>query len=180
MMANIKHGDSLIDFTLPATDGRSYNARQLIGEGNALVVVFTCNHCPYAQAWEGRINAVAGDFAARGVKLVAINANDVAKVPGDSFEAMAERVKDHSLVYPYLRDHSQAVARAYGAERTPEVFVFDSSATLRYHGAPDDNYEDEAAVTQPYLRQALDAILDAGSIQNSETAPVGCTIKWVA
>jgi peroxiredoxin len=179
-MANLKHGDSLIDFTLPATDGKAYNARQLLGESTALVVVFTCNHCPYAQAWEGRINAVARDYAARGVKLVAINANDTKQVPGDSFEAMAARVQEHELVYPYLRDQSQEVARAYGAERTPEIFVFDSSGTLRYHGAPDDNYEEESAVTQPYLRQALDAILDDDTVETIETAPVGCTIKWAA
>jgi peroxiredoxin len=179
-MAHIKHGDQLIDFTLPSTDGREYNARQLLSEGTALVVVFTCNHCPYAQAWEGRINALAREYATRGVTLVAINANDDRKVPGDSFEAMAERVRQQGLVYPYLRDQPQAVARAYGAERTPEVFAFDSSGTLRYHGAPDDNYEDERAVAQPYLRQALDAILEEGTITNIETAPVGCTIKWAA
>ncbi len=179
-MANIKHGDRLIDFTLPSTDGREYNARQLQGEGTALVVVFTCNHCPYAQAWEGRINAVARDYAARGVKLVAINSNDVKKAPGDSVEAMAERVKQNGLVYPYLRDQTQEVARAYGAERTPEVFVFDSSGTLRYHGAPDDNYEDEPAVTHAFIREALDAILGSGVVASIETEPVGCTIKWVA
>jgi peroxiredoxin len=179
-VANIKHGDRLIDFTLPSTDGREYNARQLQGESTALVVVFTCNHCPYAQAWESRINAVARDYATRGVKLVAINANDVTQVPGDSLEAMAERVQRNSLVYPYLRDQTQEVARAYGAERTPEVFVFDSSGTLRYHGAPDDNYDDEHAVTQSYLRTALDAILGEGTVSSIETPPVGCTIKWVA
>jgi peroxiredoxin len=179
-MAHIKHGDSLIDFTLPDTDGRAYNARQLLGESAALVVVFTCNHCPYAQAWESRINAVARDYAPRGVKLVAINANDTKQAPGDSVEAMAARVQEHELVYPYLRDQTQEVARAYGAERTPEVFVFDSSGTLRYHGMPDDNYEDEEAVTQPYLRQALDAVLEDGTIETIETTPVGCTIKWAA
>jgi peroxiredoxin len=179
-MANLKHGDRLIDFTLPATDGREYNARQLQGEGTAPVVVFTCNHCPYAQAWEGRINAVARDYASRGVKLVAINANDVNKVPGDSIEAMAQRVQQNGLVYPYLRDQTQEIARAYGAERTPEVFVFDSSGTLRYHGAPDDNYEDEHAVAHPYLRAALDAILGDDTLSQIETPPVGCTIKWAA
>jgi peroxiredoxin len=179
-VATIKHGDRLIDFTLPATDGREYNAQMLLGEGTALVVVFTCNHCPYAQAWEGRINAVARDYAARGVKLVAINPNDARKYPGDDFEAMAARVQQNGLVFPYLRDTTQEVARAYGAERTPEVFVFDSSGTLRYHGAPDDNYEDEQAVAHPYLRQALDAILENETIANVETPAVGCTIKWMA
>jgi peroxiredoxin len=179
-VANLKHGDRLIDFTLPSTDGREFNARQLQGEGTALVIVFTCNHCPYAQAWEGRINAVAREYAGRGVKLVAINANDVKQVPGDSVEAMAERVQRNGLVYPYLRDQTQEVARAYGAERTPEVFVFDSSGILRYHGAPDDNFEDEQAVTHAYLRESLEAILGEGTISSIETAPVGCTIKWAA
>jgi peroxiredoxin len=179
-MANIKHGDGLIDFTLPATDGRYYNARMLLGESAALAVVFTCNHCPYAQAWEDRINAIARDYAPRGVHLVAINANDAVKYPGDSMEKMAERAQEKGFVFPYLRDESQETARAYGAERTPEFFIFDSSGTLRYHGAPDDNYDDETAVKAPYARQALDAILQDGAIEVIETPPVGCTIKWAA
>ncbi len=143
-----------------------------------LVVIFSCNHCPYVQAWEDRLVAIQADYGERGVQLVAINSNDAARYPADSFAAMQERAREKQFNFPYLYDESQDVARAYGAQRTPEVFVFDSQRTLRYHGTIDDNYEDPAAVTMPYLRNALDAVLAGTSPEPSQTAPVGCTIKW--
>ncbi len=179
-MANVLRGDTLIDFTLPATDGTTYHASEIAQRSKALVVVFTCNHCPYAQAWEDRINQIARDYAAQGVHLLAINANDAMRFPGDSFEQMVKRAAEKQFAFPYLHDDSQKVAHAYGAERTPELFIFDAAGKLRYHGALDDNYEDEQAVQHHYAREVLDAIIADKEVAISETQPVGCTIKWKA
>ncbi len=179
-MANLRSGDRLIDFTLPATDGNTYNASQVLSRAKALIVTFTCNHCPYARAWEDRLNQIVHDYDARGVHMLAINSNDVVRYPADNMENMARRALEKHFVFPYLFDESQNVARAYGAERTPELFIFDADGRLRYHGAPDDNYEDEQAVRQHYARAALDAIVADKEVATSETKPVGCTIKWKA
>ncbi|HZR41844.1 MAG TPA: thioredoxin family protein [Ktedonobacteraceae bacterium] len=177
-MANLLTGDTAVDFTLPATNGETYNLHDAFRDAKAVIVVFTCNHCPYARAWEDRINAIARDYASQGVRLFAINANDAILHPGDSLEQMVKRSVEKEFVFPYLHDETQVVAHAYGAERTPEVFVFDAAAKLRYHGAPDDNYEDEHAVKHAYVREALDAILADQNVATAETKPVGCTIKW--
>ncbi len=179
-MANVLRGDTLIDFTLPATDGTTYHASEVAQRSKALVVVFTCNHCPYARAWEDRINQLARDYAVQGVHLLVINANDAARYPSDSVEQMIKRAAEKQFAFPYLHDDSQEVAHAYGAERTPELFIFDAAGKLRYHGAPDDNYEEEQAVQHHYAREALDAIIADKEVVISETKPVGCTIKWKA
>src|SRR5262249_44394308 len=140
--------------------------------------VFTCNHCPYAQAWEDRINAIARDYAPQGVRLLAINSNNPLVSPGDSWEHMTRRAREKQFTFPYLYDESQEVACVYGAERTPEFFIFDATGRLRYQGAPDDNYEDEHAVKHHYVREALDAILADQEAPIPQTQPVGCTIKW--
>lgn len=176
-MSHLKIGDKAIAFDLPGVDGKRHTLADYAAK-DAVVVVFTCNHCPYAQAWEGRLIQIQADYAARGVQLIAINANDAVKYPADSFAKMQERAAAQGFNFPYLHDETQAVARAYGATRTPEVFVFDRSRTLRYQGTVDDNYEEPTAVKQPYLRQALDAVLAWQAAPVAETAPVGCTIKW--
>jgi peroxiredoxin len=111
-------------------------------------VVFTCNHCQYARAWEDRLIDIQADYAGRGVQLVAISANDAKKYPDDSFPRMKERSEEKGFNFPYLYDEFQKVARAYGAARTPEIFLFDKGGTLRYHGTVDDNY-DESGYDQP-------------------------------
>ena len=166
-----------VPFELPGVDGRQHTLEEF-ADKPVLVVVFTCNHCPYAQGWEGRLIQLQRDYAARGVAFVAINANDPVKHPGDSFAAMQERANAHAYPYPYLQDLPQTTARAYGATRTPEVFVFDAARRLVYHGAPDDNVEVEQ-VTQHYLRDAIEAALAGNPAPVAETPPVGCTIKWV-
>jgi peroxiredoxin len=143
----------------------------------ALVVVFTCNHCPYAQAWEERLNAIGRDYAGR-AGMVLINANDAEKYPADGPAAMAARAREHDFSVPYLHDADQTVARAYGAERTPEVFVYDGERRLAYHGTVDDNYEEPAQVTEHYARAALDAVLAGRPVARPETQVRGCTIKW--
>jgi peroxiredoxin len=171
-------GAAAIPFDLPGVDGRQHSLGQL-ADKPALVVVFTCNHCPYAQAWEGRLIQLQRDYAERGVAFVAINANDPVKYPGDNFEAMQERARTYEYPYPYLQDQPQTTARAYGAERTPEVFVFDAARRLVYHGAPDDNREAEQ-VGQHYLRDAIEAALAGQPAPVAETPAVGCTIKWLS
>src|ERR671937_291264 len=122
-------GDEAPRFTLPATDGKEY------GPDGVTVVVFTCNHCPYALAWHDRIAQVARDYADRGVRVLAINPNDAERYPADSYEAMQKRVRDDGgWPMPYLHDATQEVARAYGAQTTPDVFVVDDKGAIRYRG----------------------------------------------
>ena len=174
--AGLTIGARAIPFDLPGVDDRQYTLDQF-ADKVVLVVVFTCNHCPYAQAWEDRLIGLQRAYADQGVAFVAINANDPVKHPGDNFAAMQERAQSHAYPYPYLQDRPQTTARAYGAERTPEVFVFDRERTLIYHGTPDDNSEIEQ-VTQQYLRDAIEAALAGRPAPVAETRPVGCTIKW--
>jgi len=167
----------LIPFALPGTDGAIHRAEDF-ARAPAFGVIFHCNHCPYAQAWEDRLIKTQQDYADRGVRVVLINANDPAKYPTDDFEHMKSRAQGKGYPFPYLYDETQEIARAYGATRTPEVFLFDGAGVLRYHGAPDDNYEDPGAVQHPYLRDAIDALLAGGTPPVARTKPVGCTIKW--
>ncbi len=176
-MAPIALESRLIPFALKGTDGRVHRADDF-AKANVFGVIFHCNHCPYAQAWESRLIQVQRDYAGRGIQLVLINANDPVKYPGDSFDQMQRRAQDKQYPFPYLVDETQDVAKQYGATRTPEIFLFDEKRILRYHGAPDDNYEDVNAVRQPYLRDALDALLAGTPPKIRETKPVGCTIKW--
>ncbi len=141
------------------------------------MVVFTCNHCPYALAWQDRINDAARDYADRGVRFLAINSNDAERYPRDSYEAMQQRVLDEDWPLPYLYDQSQEVARAYGAKVTPDVFVVDADGVLRYRGAPDADYGDPSQ-GGAWLRGALDAVLEDRAPEPAETEPVGCSIKW--
>ena len=122
------------------------------------MLVQSCNHCPYVQAWEGRLSAIASDYADRGVRIVAVNSNDAVAIRRTRSSEMQKRSREQGFTFDYLYDEPQAVARALGAERTPEVFVYDRDRRLRYHGAIDDN-RDETGVSQQYLRDALDALL---------------------
>ncbi len=163
-------GDEAPAFSLPDTDGREH------GPDGVTVVVFTCNHCPYALAWHQRIAQAARDY--EGVNFLAVNPNDAERYPADSFEAMKERVEaDGGWPLPYLRDESQEVARAYGAKTTPDVFVLDTDSRLRYRGAPDSDYRDEGQ-RAAWLREALDAVLAGDEPDRPETDPVGCSVKW--
>lgn len=176
-MANLKAGDKALSFTLPGVDGQTYSLAGLSRGQKATAVIFMCNHCPYVLGWLGRLRAVAHDYGPRDVAFVGINANDAAKYPADSLEKMQELAADWSLPFPYLHDETQEVAAAYGAERTPEIFLFDGNLDLVYHGAPDNN-RDEQLATDPYLRDALEAVLTGKKPPVQETPPVGCTIKW--
>lgn len=168
---------TLLPFTLPGTDGETYRPEGFT-DARILGVIFWCNHCPYVRAWEDRVIQIQRDYAGRGVRFMLISSNDPLKYPDDSIEQMRRRAKDKAYPFPYLFDESQEVARAYGATRTPEIFLFDEQRVLRYHGAPDDNFDDPAAVRHHYLREALDALLRSATPPDAETRPVGCTIKW--
>jgi peroxiredoxin len=163
-------GDVAPTFSLPDTDGTEH------GPDGVTVVVFTCNHCPYALGWHGRLLQVARDYPQ--VTFLAVNPNDGERYPTDSYEAMKERVEaDGGWPHPYLRDESQEVARAYDAKTTPDVFVLDADLRLRYRGAPDADHRDESEGAA-WLRAALDAVLAGEDPAQAETEPVGCSIKW--
>jgi peroxiredoxin len=162
-------------FELPDTDGRPHGT----GRSPATVLVFTCNHCPYALAWHERLARVADDYAARGAQVIAINPNDGARYPADSLEAMRERVAREGWTIPYLHDADGSVARAFGARTTPDVFVLDGDGRLRYRGAPDADHA-VPSLDASWLRDALDDVLAGRDVRRPETEPVGCSIKWPA
>jgi peroxiredoxin len=163
------------ELRLPDTDGKETG---LYEPAQATVVVFTCNHCPYALAWHDRINEVARDYAPRGVRVLQINSNDAVRYPHDSLEAMRARVVADEFAGPYLHDESQRAAREWGATVTPDVFVVDAEGVLRYHGAPDADHSDES-LRAAWLREALDDVLAGRDVARPQTQPRGCSIKWL-
>jgi peroxiredoxin len=169
-------GERAPSYDLRDTDGRAW---PLTGADHApaTVVVFTCNHCPYALAWHDRIADAARDYADRGVRFLAINPNDGERYPHDSYEAMQQRVAAEDWPMPYLHDADQQAARAFGAKATPDVFVLDDQGVVRYRGAPDADHDDPSLRAR-WLRDALDAVLAGATPDLAETRPVGCSIKW--
>jgi peroxiredoxin len=163
-------------FDLPGVDGRNHSLEEY-ADAPVLVLVQSCNHCPYVLAWEGRINALQREYGDRGVRIVAISSNDAAAYPADSFERMVEHAREAGYSFDYLYDESQEVGRALGSKRTPEAFVFDADRRLVYHGLIDDNRE-ESEVTAHYLRDAIEAALAGETPEIADTPPVGCTVKW--
>lgn len=167
-------GDVAHPFELPSTTGA---IEKVNPAGHAAtVVIWTCNHCPYAIAWHERIQAVIRDYADRDVLVYQINANDAEKYPDDSFDKMKERA--HLFAGPYLRDEDQAFSKSWGAKVTPDVFVFDRDGRLAYRGAPDANYEDDTQ-NASYLRDALDDVLAGSAVRLPETKVRGCSVKWI-
>lgn len=164
-------------FSLPGTDGRIYSLSDFKG-APVLVVIFTCNHCPYAQAYEPRLCALAETFAPERVAFIAINSNDAMSYPEEDFANMKERSVKLGHPYPYLQDESQVVARTYDALCTPECFVFDAEQRLIYHGCVDDNHLDQNNVSNQYLRKAIEAALSGRLPETQLSSVIGCTIKW--
>jgi peroxiredoxin len=169
------------DFRLPAVDGRTYT-REDFGASPVLVVMFICNHCPYVQAVEDRLIALAREYEKRGVQFVAICANDAASYPDDAFDKLAERWRNKAYGFPYLHDESQAVAKAFGAVCTPDIFVHGRSKegthTLAYRGRIDDSWKDPARVTRRDLRDAIEALLQGQPPAAQQLPSLGCSIKW--
>jgi peroxiredoxin len=162
---------------LHGADGKRYSLHSF-GDKPVLVVIFSCNHCPYVQAYEDRMIAIQGDYAAKGVQLVAINANDDKAYPEDGYPEMVERAKRKGFNFPYARDPDQKAAEAYGAVCTPHVFAFDKERRLRYRGRIDDS-RDSSGVKSPDLRNALDDMVAGKEPRVADTRPFGCSIKWM-
>ena len=176
-MKKLAIGQRAPDFSLPGIDGHD-KTLQAFKDKAALVVVFTCNHCPYAQAYEDRLVAIQRDYAGKGVQLIAINSNDAAGYPEDSFDNMVRRAQKKQFNFPYLRDEPQRAARSYGAEYTPEAFVFNAKLELCYVGRVDDNWQHPEKARSHDLRGAIDAVLAGAPVENPVTHAIGCTIKW--
>ena len=176
-MARLQIGEKAPDFSLPGVDGKTYS---LAGfrDKPVLVVMFTCNHCPYVQAYEDRLIAIQRDSADRGVSLVAINANETKNYPEDSFPNMVKRAQSKGYNFPYLRDEEQTTANAYGATYTPEIFVLDPERRLQYAGRIDDNWQQPEKATSHDLRKAIESLLKKQPVPNPSTHAIGCTIKW--
>jgi peroxiredoxin len=170
----LRIGDRAPAFRLPDVAGADHEP----GDAAATVVVFTCNHCPYARAWHERLMRVATEYADYGVKTLHVHAGDAEGDPREAPEAMRARVDAGEFAgVPYLRDPAQEAARAYGARTTPDVFVLDAAGVVRYRGAPDGDHTDEAA-DAAWLRAALDDVIAGREVARAETEPVGCSVKW--
>jgi peroxiredoxin len=170
-------GASAPDFTLPATDGKTYSLADF-ADAKVLVVFFTCNHCPYVVGSDEVTRATAEQFADQGVVFVGINSNSENTYEEDGFPHMVERMKEHKFPWTYLRDESQDVARAYGALRTPHFFVFDKDRKLVYTGRGVDNPRDTSKMTVNDLANALSDHLAGKSPRVPATNPIGCNVKW--
>jgi peroxiredoxin len=177
MAFTLQLGDHAPDFTLPATDGKSYTLADF-ADARALVVFFTCNHCPYVQGSDEITRQTAERFMPQGVKFVGINANSVHTNPDDDFPQMVERMQTQKFPWSYLRDEAQEVALAYGALRTPHFYLFDQNRTLVYTGRGVDNPREASKVTVNNLAQALEEHLAGKTVSVPLTNPIGCNVKW--
>ncbi|UOG72873.1 thioredoxin family protein [Hymenobacter tibetensis] len=181
-MAGYQVGDKAADFKLKNVDGKLVSlADNKTAKG--YIVVFTCNTCPYAQAYESRIIALHQKYASQGYPVVAINPNDPALAPGDSFAAMQAQAKSKKYPFPYLLDETQQVAQSYGATRTPHLYVLTRQGTgnefkVSYIGAIDDNSEDATRVKTKYVENAMTEILAGKPATTGSTKAIGCSIKW--
>lgn len=171
-------GNKLFKFNLKNTDG-DYTSNFDFADKYCLVLVVTCNHCKYANAYWNRLKTLTSKYEEDSLAIAAICGNDANQYPQDSFEGMVEKAKQLQLNFPYLHDPTQEVIQKLGASRTPEVFVFNSNRELVYRGAIDDNWENEHAVTSVYLEDAIEYCLDGLEVDYPEIKPVGCSIKWI-
>jgi peroxiredoxin len=165
------------DFRLLAVDGKTYT-KEDFGAAPVLVVMFICNHCPYVQAVEDRLIALARELERRKVQFVGICSNDATTYPDDAFDKLAERWRKKAYGFPYLHDESQSVARAFGAVCTPDIFVYDSQRRLAYRGRIDDSWKDPAKVTRRDLADAISALLEGRAPAPEQRPSLGCSIKW--
>ena len=165
------------DVKMKNIDGKDLAIADVKGAQGTLVV-FTCNHCPFAKMWETRIVELGNQYQGKGIGVIAVNANDPKVAPDDGYESMQARAKERGFAFPYVVDATSDVARAFGAARTPEVFLFDKEGKLVYHGAVDDNGQDAAKVEKFYLKDALDAVATGKAVPVAETKSIGCSIKF--
>lgn len=172
-------GDAWVseDVKMKGVDGKMHTISGEAGRKGTLVI-FTCNHCPYAQAWEERVAEIGNDVAKKGLGVIAINPNDPKAYPEDGFSEMKKRSEKLGLSFPYVVDDTSDVARAFGASKTPEAYLFDAEHELVYHGAIDDSADAPDKVEDHYLIDATDALLEGDELERTETKAVGCSIKF--
>ena len=166
-----------LDVKMKGVDGKETSIAQAAGPKGTLVI-FTCNHCPYVKAWEERTVAIGNDALAKGIGVIAINANDPGVQPEDGFEQMQARAKERGIRYAYVVDADSGVAKAFGASKTPEFFLLDPKGTVVYHGALDDNAREPEKAQAKWLQDAVAALVAGKAIDVKETKALGCSIKW--
>jgi len=175
-----KVGDRATDFKLKNVDGKTISLADY-PQAKGFIVVFTCNNCPYAKAYQDRIIALDQKYKAQGYPVIAINPNDPAVEPADSYDAMVKKAKEKSYTFPYLYDAKNEVYRSYGATNTPHAFVLNKDAQgqliVKYIGAIDDNYQDASSVQKPYLENAVKALMSGKEPETAVTKAIGCGVK---
>lgn len=174
-----KVGDLATDFNLKNIDGKMVSMANF-KDAKGFIVIFTCNTCPYAVAYEDRIEALNKKYASKGYPVIAIMPNNTDVKPGDNMESMQARAKAKGFTFPYLMDDGQKIYPQYGATKTPHVYILQKTSNgneVKYIGAIDDNYQDAAAVNTKYVEKAVDALLSGKEIQEKETRAIGCSIK---
>jgi peroxiredoxin len=180
--AEVKPGDNAINFSLKNVDGKMVSLSDY-GDQKGVILVFTCNPCPFAKAYEQRIIQLHQRYSGQGYPVVAVNPNDVDISPEDTFEKMKERASEKDYPFPYLKDESQEIYKAYGASRTPHIYLLENKGgkfKVAYVGAIDDNAMDAAAVSKRYLEKAIGALMAGDKPNPSTTKAIGCTIKTKA
>jgi peroxiredoxin len=173
-------GDSARDFSLKNVDGKNLSMADM-KSAKGFIVVFTCNHCPFAQAYEKRIMDLDKKYSSKGYPVIAINPNDPVAVPDDSYENMIKRSNEMKYSFPYLFDETQEIATAYGATRTPHVFLLNkenNKLIVKYIGAIDNNTEEPEKADKKYVEEAIEQLLSGKQVSLMETKAIGCTIKW--
>ncbi|MCD0454339.1 thioredoxin family protein [Chryseobacterium sp. LC2016-27] len=172
-------GDTAADFKLKNIDGKMVSLSDF-KKAKGFIVVFTCNHCPYAKKYEDRIVALDKKYKEVGYPVIAINPNDPNVQPEDGFQQMITRAKEKGFTFPYLVDEGQKVYPQYGATKTPHVFILQKEGKkniVKYIGAIDNNYDDPNDVSEHYVEDAMDALLNGKAVANTKTVAIGCTIK---
>ncbi|WP_420317049.1 thioredoxin family protein [Ekhidna sp.] len=174
-------GDYAKDFKLPNVDGKMISMADYT-DAKGFIVVFTCNTCPYAKAYESRILELDKKYADKGFPVIAINPNDITQQPGDSMDEMKKRANNKGYTFPYVRDDSQEVTKAFGATKTPHVYVLNKEAEGKYKvefiGAIDNSPNDPSDVSETYVEDAINAVLSGSKPSVTQKRAIGCTIKW--
>ena len=170
-------GSRLPHFNLPSVDGKTYSDKDFKGH-KAVVIMFICNHCPYVQAIEDRIIALAKDLQPKGAQFVGICSNDAEDYPEDNFANLKKRWTKKKYPFPYLHDESQDVAKRFQAICTPDFFVYNSKRQLAYRGRLDDSWKNPSKVTREEMREAIESLLQNQSVSKDQSPSMGCSIKW--
>ncbi len=173
-------GDNISDFSLKNINGKNV-ALADYKTAKGFIIIFTCNHCPFSKAYEDRIIALNKKYASLGYPVIAINPNDAVQYPDDDFKSMQARAKQKKFTFPYLHDESQAVAKKFGALKTPHIYIVqkeNNNLNIKYIGAIDDNSDDASAVKEKYVENAVGALLKGQPVEVANTKAIGCGIKW--